>query len=163
MRRIPSVQNAAIWVFSGNATHSGKAYLRRAISMLYRYSRSSRGVTGGFQVPSSGRVAERRVPKPLLVDSRWLWWMTMLLVDSRRRARVLVDSSSIFFRLLFWWMLSEVSTAILSGWYLVSVWLCKPLAYLAWVCHSRAGFFLGCCGFSTLTSGLVHTRLAVAA
>ena len=89
--------------------------------MLYQCSQPLRGVTGGFQVPSSGRVAGRRVPKPLLVDSRWLWWVTMLLVDSRHRARVLVDSSSIFVRLFFWWMLLEVSAAVFSGWYLVAL------------------------------------------
>ena len=60
------------------------------------------------------------MPKPLLVDSRWLWWVTVLLVDSRRRARVLVDSSSIFVCLLFWWMLLEVSAVVFSGWYLVA-------------------------------------------
>lgn len=90
-------------------------------------------------------------------EGGWRWWLTDCMIGTAPTwlARAV--------RLLFWWMLSEVSTAILSGWYLVSVWLYKPLAYLAWVCHSRAEFFLGwCCGFSTLTSGLVHTRLAVA-
>lgn len=89
--------------------------------MLYRCSQPSRGVTGGFQVPSSGRVGGRRVLKPLLVDSRWLWWVTMFLVDSRHGVRVLVDSSSISVRLLSQWMLLEVSAAVFSGWYLVAL------------------------------------------
>ena len=60
------------------------------------------------------------MPKPLLVDSRWVWWVTMFLVDSRHGVRVLVDSSSISVRLLSQWMLLEVSAAVFSGWYLVA-------------------------------------------
>jgi hypothetical protein len=51
--------------------------------MLYQCSQPSRGVTGGFQVPSSRTVDRRSLLKLLLVDSRQFWRVMILLVDSR--------------------------------------------------------------------------------
>jgi hypothetical protein len=42
---------------------------------------------------------------------------------------------------LFWLMLVEVSAETFPGWYSVAFGF-QPLAYLAWVCHSRVRFSL---------------------